>query len=125
MTSFLIGEHIRPDSSMVRVTLRVEGHHVVVEEDAAPLGALSIDAVLVVLRRYGRALDDSVSLDGAPRLALDGGRAIARLHWRAVVDADARDWLVLLEPDREPLAALAPGVAAALRYLAARISSER
>lgn len=127
MTPFLIDEHIRPDSTVARVTLRVTGGHVIVDEDDAPLGALSIDAVLVVLRRYGRPLDDEVAreLADAPRLALDAGRAIARLRWRAAVDAGPRDYLVLIEPDREPLAALGPGVAAALRYLAARLTSAR
>ena len=124
--TFLIDEHIRPDSAVVRVSLRVTDGHVVVDEDDAPLGTLSIDAVLVVLRRYGRPLDDGVAdLSGSPRLDLDRGRAIVRLHWRAAVDAAARDWLVLIEPAREPVAALAPGVAAALRYLAARITDER
>lgn len=122
--SFLVDEHIRPDSTVARVTLRLDGGRVVVDEDGAPLGALSIDAVLVVLRRYGKPLDAEVALAG-PRLDLDGGRAIVRLHWRAAVDADGRDWLVLVEPERDPVAALAPGVAAALRYLAARISAER
>lgn len=123
--TFPIDEHIRPDSTVVQVALRVDGGRVVVEEGGAPLGALSIDAVVVVLRRYGKPLDASVALEGAPRLPLGDGRAVVRLHWRAAVDADARDWLVLVEPGREPVAALSPGIAAALRYLAARVTAER
>lgn len=127
MTRLLIDEHIRPDSAVAHTWLRADDGRVAIDADDGPLGVLSEDALLVVLRRYGRPLDDALALDlaAAPRLDLAGGRAILRLHWRAAVDAAARDWLVLVEPDRDPVAALAPGVAAALRYLAARLTGER
>lgn len=121
----LIDETIRPDSTVARTWLRLEAGRLAVDAEDAPLGVLSEDAVLVVLRRYGRALDADVALDGAHRLDLPSGRALLRLRWRAAVDAAARDWLVLVEPDHDPVAALCPGVAAALRYLAARLTGER
>jgi hypothetical protein len=123
----LVDEHIRADSRVVRTWLRpVPGDKVAIEivvDGEAPetLATLSAAAVAHVLRHYGRPLADEVAaeLEMAERIAIGGGLAIARLRWRAAVDADGRDWLVLLAPDAEPLAALAPGVAGALRFIAA------
>ncbi len=127
----LIDEQIRPDSQVVRTYLTAEGDRLRIglEVAGAPVGGgvLSTGAVLHVVRRYARALDDEVTaaIPGAPRLELPDGIALVCLHWRAVVDADGRDWLVLVAPGEEPQAALATGVAAALRYLVARLASER
>ena len=124
-----IDEHIRADSSVVRTHLRLDpdGQHMHIDVDGGTSGALSAAAVIHVLRRYARPLDDSVVADlaAAPRLSLADGSAIALLHWRAAVDAAGRDWLVLLVPGSEPQAALANGVAAALRYLVLRLQDER
>jgi hypothetical protein len=126
-----IDEHIRADSQVVRTYLVGAGDGVRIElegpADGPRAGMLSAAAVVHVVRRYAKPLDAEVAsqLEGAPRLALPGGLALARLHWRAAVDADARDWLVLLAPGEEPQAALATGVAAALRYLIARLADER
>lgn len=123
----LIDEHILADSSVVRTHLRVDGANVRIDVDGGTSGALSAGAVVHVIRRYARPLDADILplLDAAPRLALADGSAIALLHWRAAVDAAGRDWLVLLTPDNEPQAALANGVAAALRYLVLRLQDER
>ena len=127
----LVDEHIRVDSQVVRTYLAIDGDRVRVELEApggaTTGGALSAAAVVHVVRRYARPLDPEVAaqLDGAPRLDLAGGVALVRLHWRALVDADARDWLVLVAPGEEPQAAMATGVAAALRYLVARLAGER
>lgn len=130
----LVDEHIRSDSRAVRTYLSAApGERVAVEvvvegagDDPAaatpgPLAVLSAASIAHVLRHYGRPLADEVvtALADAPRLAIAPGLAVARLHWRAAVDADGRDWLVLVADGAEPLAALAPGVAAALRYIAA------
>jgi hypothetical protein len=128
MTRLLIDEHIRADSRLLRTWLRPlpDGDKIAIDvgvDDEPPetLAALSAGAVAHVLRHYGRPLDDEVvnDLSTAERIALPDGAAIARLHWRAAVDAAGRDWLVLLAPGAEPLAALAPGVAGALRFIAA------
>ncbi len=123
----LVDEHIRADSLMVRTWLSRDGERVVIEVDRGVGGALSAAAVMHVIRRYARPLDGEVAagLAAAPRLELGGGAALAVLHWRAAVDAAGRDWLVLIAPGDEPQAALASGVAAALRYLVARLEEER
>ncbi|MBK9030002.1 MAG: hypothetical protein IPL61_01465 [Myxococcales bacterium] len=120
MTAFVIDEHIRPDSTVERTALAARGGELALVIDLVERGRVTELALVVVLRRYGRPLDRAVAaeLAAAPRLALSGGRALARLHWRAAVDAGARDWLVLCEPGAEPLAALSPTIGAALRHLA-------
>ncbi len=126
-----IDEHILPDSTVVRTFLAVEGEgaaaRVRIDVEGGTSGVLSTAAVLHVVRRYARPLDDEVArlVDTAPRLALPDGTALALLHWRAAVDAAGRDWLVLVTPGDEPHAALSSGVAAALRYLVLRLQDER
>lgn len=123
----LIDEHIRADSKLIRTWLRpLPGDKVAIDvgfddEAAEPLAALAATSVAHVLRHYGRPLDDAVAaeLGAAERIELGAGLALARLHWRAAVDAAGRDWLVLLADGAEPLAALAPGIAGALRFIAA------
>lgn len=126
-TRLLIDEHIRADSRVVRTWLRpVAGEKVAIDvgvdgEVPESLAALSAASIAHVVRHYGRPLDAEVlpELARADRLALGGGLELARLHWRAAVDAAGRDWLVLLAPGAEPVAALGPGVAGALRFIAA------
>ena len=122
----LIDEHIRADSRVLRTWLvPVAGVKIAIEvgvddEPPAAIAALTAASIAHVLRHYGRPLADEVAADlaAAPRLELAPGLVVARLHWRAAVDAAGRDWLVLLATDAEPLAALAPGVAGALRFIA-------
>lgn len=125
----LIDEHIRADSRLVRTWLRplADGSGKIAvdvgtgDEPPETLAALSAGSVAHVLRHYGKPLDADVVTDltTAERIELGDGVLVARLHWRAAVDAAGRDWLVLLAPGAEPLAALAPGVAGALRFIAA------
>src|SRR5262249_44250630 len=86
-------------------------------------GELSAAAVEKVMSRYGRPLDPEIPVTG-DAIAVGGARLV-RLRFKAVVDADARDWLGWAAPGAEPIAALAAGVAAALRYLVFRITEER
>lgn len=122
----LIDEHIRPDSRLVRTWLGADGDRIriAVELDGAELahGHLPGPAIAHVVRRYARPLDDEAiaELGAATRVELGGGVALACWRWRAKVDADARDYLVLLGPGAEPLAALATTVAGALRFLVER-----
>ncbi len=123
----LVDEHIRADSVTVRTWLRRDGERVHVEVEPGISGALSAGALLHVVRRYARPLDDEAAagLAGSPALALADGAALHILHHHAPVDASGRHWLVLTAPGAEPVAALAAGVAAALRYLVARLDGER
>ena len=122
-----IDEHIRADSAVVRTWLRRDGDRVHVEVEPGTRGALSIAALQHVVRRYARPLDDEAAagLASAPSLALTAGTALHILHHHAPVDATGRHWMVLSAPGAEPVAALASGVAAALRYLVARLADER
>ncbi len=89
--------------------------------DGALLGVVPEAALVVVLRRYGRPLEpELISQVAPPALHLAAGATVAHLRWRAAVDAAPRDWIVLAEPGREPVAALSPAVGAALRHLAGR-----
>ena len=78
MTAFTIREHIRPDSSVELTGLARRGDELALVIDGADRGRLTDLAVVVVLRRYGRALEPEVAtlLADAPRLALRDGRAL-------------------------------------------------
>jgi hypothetical protein len=128
----LIDEHIRPDGALVRTHLESLGpDRVRLIGDDGVHGELSSTAVERVMLRYGRPLDPAhapaAGAGGGERdTALSLGAAtLSTFRFKAVVDADARDYLVWSAPDAEPLAALATGVAAALRYLVLRIAEER
>ena len=71
-----------------------------------------------VFDRFGREKAPEVSLEGAPRLDLGGGRAVVHLRHRARYDVIARDFLVLERPERPPQVELATAIAAALVHLA-------
>ncbi|MEZ4401799.1 MAG: hypothetical protein R3B06_17355 [Kofleriaceae bacterium] len=118
--SLVVDEHLADDGAPVATALVVDGDGFAVVVGGQPRGRVAAAAVVVVLRRYGRPLEAEVAalVPAAPSLALGGGRTLARLFWRAAVDASGRDWLVLTEPGLEPVAALTPGVGAALRHLA-------
>ena len=118
----LIDEHIRADGALVRTHLERDGDHVIVISDQLR-ARLSLAALDKVMRRYGRPLDDGVIVDG-PRLDFGDGHALTAFRFHAKVDAEARDYLAWSAPGAEPIAALAGGVAAALRYLALRLTEE-
>ena len=73
-----------------------------------------------VFDRFGREKAPEVSLEGAPRLDLGGGRALVHLRHRARYDVIARDFLVLERPLAmgPPRVELATAIAAALVHLA-------
>lgn len=121
MRVLLIDEHIRPDGGLVRTQLAAAGSdRVRIVADDGTGGELSIAAVDKVMRRYGRPLKAGITADG-DAVAL-GAHRIARLRWKAVGDADSRDYLVWHAPGEE---ALATTIAAALRYLVLRLAQER
>lgn len=119
----LIDEHIRADGALVRTHLDRDGDHVVITSDDGVHGRLSLGALDRVLQRYGKPLEAGVELVG-DALDFGDGHVLRHLRWKAPVDAAPRDWLVWAAPGVEPVAALANGVAAALRYLVLRLSEE-
>src|SRR4051812_3754642 len=70
-----------------------------IRDDAGLAGALSLVAVDRVMSRYGRPLERGVAPEGA---SLRCGRyRMRRLRFHAVVDTEARDYLVWEAPDAE------------------------
>lgn len=94
-----------------------------IRDDAGLTGALSLVAVDRVMSRYGRPLERGIAPEGE---SLRCGRyRLRRLRFHAVVDAEARDYLVWEAPDAEPLACVAAMATAALRHLAARLAQHQ
>jgi hypothetical protein len=129
MQRLLLDERILADGGRARTYARLAGDHVHIEDEGGTHGeradgALSVEAVDRVMLRYGKPLDSAVALDGDV-LDAGGGRRLRRLRFHAIVDAEARDYLVWERPGEEPLAVIATHAAAALRYLVLRIGAER
>jgi hypothetical protein len=93
-------------------------------DDDGTEGDLSFTALDRVMTKYGRPLETDIALDG-PHIELANGCRLRRLRFHAVVDAEARDYLVWERPNDEPLAVVATMAAAALRYLVMRLAAER
>ncbi|MEM9493410.1 MAG: hypothetical protein AAGC55_29955 [Myxococcota bacterium] len=89
-------------------------------------GTVPTEAIAVVMKRYGRPLDDLAEQQGhfGPTLELGAGQTLRSFRFRAAVDASGRHYLVWSAPEQEPLAALSRGVAAALRHLALRATRQ-
>jgi len=123
----LIAEHLDSTGRAIRVELtcqRLPSGESVARLDSSDgiSGHLPVAVVAAVMRRYGRPLDDGVTLSGP--LVEFGGGTLHHVRYRAQVDADGRDYLVW-DADGELLAALSNGVAAALRHLVARMGERR
>jgi hypothetical protein len=116
----LLDERIRPDGTYARTWATSDGVRVDIRDDDEPGGALSIIAVDRVMVRYGRPLDQGVSLEG--EFLACGAYRLRRLRYHAVVDSESRDYLVWEPPTGEPVACVATMVTAALRYLVFRLS---
>jgi len=97
-----------------------DGERLQIRDDDGSTGAVSLVAVDRVMRRYGRPLDPGVALDGQSLHCAQ--YRLCRLRHHAVVDAEARDYLVWQAPDGEPVACIAATATAVLRHLVARIS---
>lgn len=116
----LLDERIRADGAHSRTWATSDGERVQIRDDDGAEGALAIEVVDHVMRRYGRPLDAELALDGE---ALRCGRyTLRRLRHRALVDADGRDYLVWERPGEEPVVCVAATATAALRFLLDRIS---
>ncbi len=113
----LLDERIRPDGSHAKTWgTCVDDGAVVIRDDDGATGRLPRLALERVMTRFGRPLEEGATLDGE-YLDLTDGYRLRRYRFHAIVDAEARDYLVWERPDGEPLAALSTTVAAALRFL--------
>lgn len=121
----LIDEHLRLDGTTVKTHLGWDGTRVTVTSDDGIRGSLSPAAIEKVIERYGRPLDLTVApIEEAPRLTV-GEMTLRMLRFRARVDVEARDYIVLERDGEDPIAALSNGVAAALRYLCLQLAERQ
>lgn len=113
----LVDERSR-DDRLERVELSLEDGLVAMYLDHTCIGALPIDAVIQVMRRYGRPLESDVVIpDGG--LQLSPNTRLTMMRFLARYDVIGRDWLVLVTPD-ENVGELAVTVVPALEHLARR-----
>lgn len=125
----LLDERILADGRRARSWARLDGDQLRIADELdgeaeQPAGDVSIAALDRVMTRYGRPLEDAPAAAGGDVLELGAGR-LSRLRHHAPVDATGRDYLVWQRHGEEPVAVLAAHAAAALRYLALRLSGER
>ena len=123
MHRLLLDERIRADGGLARVAIDTDLR---VFDDDTALGTLSALALERVMVRYGRPLelaDPAVVLDG-DAIELANGARLRRFRYHAIVDTEARDYLVFERPGEEPLAVLATMATAAIRHLAVRRPSD-
>jgi hypothetical protein len=117
----LLHERTRDDGSVERTFLESAGSEdeaLALRVEGEPPRTVPIEVLAAVMKRYGRALDSAITIaSDAERIALPGGRAVVHFRHLARYDVIARDWIVWMEPDAEPLAELATAVSAALRHL--------
>jgi hypothetical protein len=85
------------------------------EEGVSPLPQGALEAVIA---RFGGPLEPSEKLGHVAALDLGEGRTLRHVRHRARYDVIARDYLVLEQPHRDPICALATTVAGALDHLA-------
>lgn len=112
----LLDERVRADGSIGRMFVDATG---AVFDDDARLGVLPGVAIARVMQRFGKPLEDAPAV--TEWLALPGGGRLGRFRFHAIVDAEARDYLIWEEPGSEAVAALATTATAAIRHLATRL----
>jgi hypothetical protein len=124
MSVLLLDERITADGEHVRTWAASDGDRLrITDDDDGAGGSLSLVAVDQVMCRYGRPLEHGIALEGESLVC--GHYRLRRLRYRAVVDAEGRDYLVWERPNGEPLACIAAMATAALRYLTLRLDGER
>ena len=114
---------VGPSSQTLSQTHSRDWRRVLIVEDGRDIGAIPLSAVVLVMNRYGRPLDDSAEAESdlGPSVQVRSGWYLQRLRFRARVDALGRDYLVWRVPDQPALAALATTVVAALCHLASAL----
>lgn len=119
----LVAEHILPDGerSWTHLDEAPGGVRLRVDPDGTD-AVLPGSAVEAVMHRYGKPLDPAHDPGDGQSITLGVGKSLHHMRFRAAVDVEARDYLVLRGHGEDPVAALATGVAAALRFLARRRS---
>jgi hypothetical protein len=111
----LIDEQSR-DDVLVRTELEPHEGAVAMYVHNTHIGTMPNEAVIQVMRRYGKPIDETVPIphEGLP---LETNARLVMLRFLARYDVIARDWLVLVT-DTEVLGELAVTVTPALEHLA-------
>lgn len=120
----LLDERILADGTHAKSWATTSSAGIHLRDDDGTEGELSLTALDRVMTKYGRPLESDIVLDGEC-LELANNHRLRRLRYHAIVDAEARDYLVWERPNQEPLAVVATMATAALRYLVMRIAAER
>jgi hypothetical protein len=116
----LLHEHALADGAFERMWLEMDGDRLVLHVEGEPKKEVPLQVLDIVMRRYGKPLDDDVGIDG-PRLVI-ADRTIAMLRYRPRYDVIAKDYVVYAATGEPPVAELATAVAGALQYLVRRES---
>lgn len=116
----LLDERIAPDGTHARTWASCDGERVQIRDEAGTCGELSPIAIDHVMCRYGRPLDADIALEGDSLTC--GAFTLRRLRHHAVIDTEARDYLVWERPGDDSVVCLATTATAALRFLVARLS---
>ena len=114
----LLHERALADDTVARTWLEVDGDHLVIYADGESKEEVPLQVLDVVMRRYGKPLDDGVTVEG-PHLVV-ANRTISMLRYRPRYDVIAKDYVVYAVAGEAPLAELATGVAGALAFLLRR-----
>ncbi len=117
----LVDERSR-DDRLERVELLIEEGLVAMYVDHTCIGALPIDAVVEVMRRYGKPLERDVIIPTGG-LELSTTTRLTMLRFLARYDVIGRDWLVLVTPE-ENIGELAVTVVRALEHLARKFRND-
>ncbi len=115
MTRLLIDERSLPDG-LARVELEIADDLAILYVHNAPIGQMPIDALLRVMKRYGKPLEDGVIIPEGG-LQLNKTDRLVMMRFLARYDVIGRDWLVLVSADA-PIGDLAVSITGALEHLA-------
>lgn len=118
----LLDERILADGTRSRTWAMLRDERVYLVDEDGTHGALSVTALDRVMSRYGRPLEPDIEITGDV-LELPGDYRLRRFRYHAIVDAEARDYLVWEHGAAEPLAVIATMATAALRYLVQRLTA--
>jgi hypothetical protein len=114
----LIHQRTREDGTLEDLFLSREDESLRVQIGEEEEALIPIEALVAVMRKFGKTLADEVRVRG-PSLDLGAGRSLVMLRHLARYDVIARDFLVFRAPNEEPLTELASSVTAALMHLVA------
>lgn len=121
MPTLRIDEQLGDDGAPIVTTLAVTaGGALELVHGGGPPAQLPMLAIDRVFARFGRELDPAADGPAPAQLDLGAIGVLRPLRFHAIVDAEARDYLVLDRPGQPPSAALATTIAGALRHLARR-----